>query len=440
MVPRKGYDVLLAALAELKDLRWRLTIAGDRTRDPAAAARLDADIAALGLADRVTAAGAVSGERLAALYAGADLFVLPSRFEGYGMAFAEAMAHGVPVIGTTAGALPQTIPPGTGILVPPDDVPALAARVATPDTGSRRAATACHGRPRGGAASADMAGIRQAVRCRDRSRRMSGFPASWLALRERYDAGARNKTVLDAVAAFAAARSAIAVADLASGTGATLRALSPSLPPHQTWRLVDNDLGLLARAGAARHSPRIHVTTIPIDLARDLELALDGQVDLVTASALLDLVSEAWMERLVVEIAARKLPVYAALSYDGAVSFDGADPLDERVIAGVNAHQTRDKGFGPALGPAAATQAIRRFEFVGYRIIQGRSDWSLGRDDGEMQNELAVGWAAAAREAGTISIDEAARWLALRRNAIAAGKSSVRVGHLDFFAAPIGTR
>jgi hypothetical protein len=268
---------------------------------------------------------------------------------------------------------------------------------------------------------------------------MSGFAASWLALRERYDAQARNKIVLDAVAAFAALRSSIAVTDLASGTGATLRALSSYLPARQTWRLVDNDLGLLVRAGAMQRSSGIHVTTIPIDLARDLELALDGQVDLVTASALLDLVSAAWLERLVVEIAARKLPVYAALSYDGAVSFDPAVPLDDAVIAAVNRHQTRDKGFGAALGPAAAAQAIRRFESVGYRIVQGKSDWILGRDDGEMQNELAAGWAATASEA-TISIDAAARWLAARRKAIAAGRSSIRVAHLDFFAVPIGTR
>jgi glycosyltransferase involved in cell wall biosynthesis len=127
VVPRKGYDVLVAALATLKDLPWRLTIAGDRTRDPAAAARLDDDIAELDLAGRVDVAGAVPPGRLAELYACADLFVLPSRFEGYGMAFAEAIAHGVPVIGTTVGALPDTIPAGTGILVPPEDPSALAA-------------------------------------------------------------------------------------------------------------------------------------------------------------------------------------------------------------------------------------------------------------------------------------------------------------------------
>jgi glycosyltransferase involved in cell wall biosynthesis len=127
VVPRKGYDVLIAALAELDDLPWRLTIAGDCTRDPATADRLERDIADRCLSDRVIVAGAVSDERLEALYAGADLFVLPSRFEGYGMGFAEAIAHGLPVIGTTAGAIPDTVPAGAGLLVPPDDVPALAA-------------------------------------------------------------------------------------------------------------------------------------------------------------------------------------------------------------------------------------------------------------------------------------------------------------------------
>jgi glycosyltransferase involved in cell wall biosynthesis len=127
VVPRKGYDVLIAALAALADLPWRLTIAGDCARDPATAAQIEADIARRDLAGRVVLAGAVSDECLEALYLGADLFVLPSRYEGYGMGFAEAIAHGLPVIGTTAGAIPETVPAGTGLLVPPDDVPALAA-------------------------------------------------------------------------------------------------------------------------------------------------------------------------------------------------------------------------------------------------------------------------------------------------------------------------
>jgi glycosyltransferase involved in cell wall biosynthesis len=126
VVPRKGFDVLVAALATLPDLSWRLTIAGDRTRDRHAAARLDADIARHALENRVTVLGAVSPQRLAALYMEADMFVLASRFEGYGMAYAEAVAHGLPVIGGNAGAIPDTVPPDAGLLVTPGDIRAFA--------------------------------------------------------------------------------------------------------------------------------------------------------------------------------------------------------------------------------------------------------------------------------------------------------------------------
>lgn len=126
IVPRKGYDVLIAALAGLGDLPWRLTIAGACDRDIAAVARLDADIARFDLGTRVALVGALSTDALAALYAAVDLFVLPSRFEGYGMAFTEAIASGLPVVGTTAGAIPETVPAAAGVLVPPDDVDALA--------------------------------------------------------------------------------------------------------------------------------------------------------------------------------------------------------------------------------------------------------------------------------------------------------------------------
>jgi glycosyltransferase involved in cell wall biosynthesis len=125
VVPRKGFDVLVEALAAMPGLPWRLTIAGDRTRDVKAAEQLDADIKQYGLTERIDVLGAVSAERIEALYAEADIFVLASRFEGYGMAYAEALAHGLPVIGTTAGATPDTVPPNAGVLVEPNDVKAL---------------------------------------------------------------------------------------------------------------------------------------------------------------------------------------------------------------------------------------------------------------------------------------------------------------------------
>jgi glycosyltransferase involved in cell wall biosynthesis len=126
VVRRKGYDVLIEALARMRDLPWRMAIVGDRSRSRATVEALDADVRRHDLGDHITFMGAVDDERLAALYAEADLFVLASRFEGYGMAFAEAIAHGLPVIGTTAGAIPDTVTEGTGILVPPDDAAALA--------------------------------------------------------------------------------------------------------------------------------------------------------------------------------------------------------------------------------------------------------------------------------------------------------------------------
>ena len=127
VVPRKGYDVLVAALAELSDLPWDLVIVGDRTRSRETVRRLDEDIDKRGLAGRIVFAGIADSDGLRALYASADLFVLPSRFEGYGMAIADAIAHGVPVVATTAGAIPDTVPPGSGVLVRPDDAQALAA-------------------------------------------------------------------------------------------------------------------------------------------------------------------------------------------------------------------------------------------------------------------------------------------------------------------------
>ncbi len=121
---------------------------------------------------------------------------------------------------------------------------------------------------------------------------MSGFSAEWLTLREPYDLNSRNPTVIDAVAAALEPLSSVRIVDLASGTGSTIRALSPFLPARQSWKLIDNDLGLLARAAATPRAKQVAATTIPLDLNRDLEAALDGPIDLVATSALLDLVSK----------------------------------------------------------------------------------------------------------------------------------------------------
>lgn len=174
---------------------------------------------------------------------------------------------------------------------------------------------------------------------------MSGFSIEWLTRREPYDRRARNTAVLAAVARSVAAYPSARVVDIACGTGATLRAMSGVLPQRQSWLLVDNDLSLLARAQPAPNAD-VTVRTTPLDLVHDLETALDGPVDLVTASAFLDLVSAEWIERLVTEIAVRKLRFYAALTYDGRVGSNRPIPRTRRSSPRSIAINARTRALG----------------------------------------------------------------------------------------------
>ena len=126
LTPRKGHEVLLRAYARITDLAWSALWVGSRSRDPATAETLAALIASLGLARRVRFAGELQDGALDDAYAASDLFVLPSHHEGYGMVFAEALARGLPVVATRAGAIPDTVPAECGLLVPPGDDEALA--------------------------------------------------------------------------------------------------------------------------------------------------------------------------------------------------------------------------------------------------------------------------------------------------------------------------
>lgn len=122
---RKGYDLLFAALGNLTSANWQLDVVGGLEADRACVGSLMAQLEALQLKERVTFHGAVPGEKLTDYYQGANLFVLASRYEGYGMAYTEALAHGLPVIGSGAGAVAETLSCGGAIYCGVEDVPAL---------------------------------------------------------------------------------------------------------------------------------------------------------------------------------------------------------------------------------------------------------------------------------------------------------------------------
>ena len=258
---------------------------------------------------------------------------------------------------------------------------------------------------------------------------MSGFSAEWLALREPVDVAARSRVLAAAAAASLGPSRPVRALDLATGTGSNVRFLAGYLPFEQEWLLVDADERLLQLLPS--RLPRLRFDARILDL-NTLEHAgiVEGRA-LVTASALLDLVSDRWVAMLAGACARAGATVLFALSYDGRILLSPEDPEDARVRDLVNAHQRTDKGFGPALGPAAAARAEEHFARAGYRMRRESSDWVLGKDRLQLQRELIAGWAAAASEIAPEDKGEIAGWRDRRLGHVAAGRSAIIVGHID---------
>lgn len=149
--PRKAHHVLIEALGRIEALDWTCAVAGGLERVPEIAEALIAQIAMLGLEDRVRLIGEVDEVRAAALYADADLFALASVYEGYGMVFAEALAHGLPIVATTGGAIPEVVPEDAGILVAPNDAEAFAHALGAVVADPQQRAALAEGAQRAGA-------------------------------------------------------------------------------------------------------------------------------------------------------------------------------------------------------------------------------------------------------------------------------------------------
>jgi hypothetical protein len=517
--------------------------------------------------------GEVDAATLQTHYAAADLLVLPSLHEGYGMVVAEALAAGLPVLASRAGALAHTVPAGAGLLVPPGDATALQSALARLITepglrthlaaGARAAAgrlptwaqqaarfaavlkdvaVSPPGRPEGEFRRAKPEGtpVSRPGRPKGENRRAppearaprqpvqtepsAAFSAGWLQQREPFDAVARDAAAarMHLQARLAALRPAAyqpwRVIDLACGTGANLRWLAPRLGGAQQWLVVDHDAALLrhwpaslaaaaaasggtdaaaaaetiggsvavaakveasnrgvtvaaeveassgdvaaaAEAGAAgagvavaarhraaeREALRFSgagfdaaIVRRQLDLAHRLDRLPWSSARLVTASALLDLVSEAWLDKLVAYGVAARVAWLFALSVDGRHRWAPRDPQDDAVGALFQAHQQRDKGFGPALGARAAPLLMRALRGAGYRVHGQRSDWRLdGRSDAAalaLLRALVDGMAGAAAEQDPAAAAWVQAWRQ-RRLALAA-RSSLRVGHVELLALP----
>jgi len=266
---------------------------------------------------------------------------------------------------------------------------------------------------------------------------MSGFSAGWLALREPADHGSRSLSLTRAIAGVLPKNGEILVLDLAAGTGSNVRYLSPHLRRPQRWLLVDHDEALLARARNDGDRENVSIETRQADLASlnaPVSRGLFQDRSLVTASALLDLVSDDWMCALASRCRDVQAVALFALSYDGVIRCSPEDAEDQHVFELVNEHQRTDKGFGPALGPGAANSAERWFSRLGYHVQRERSDWVVTSGLAELQRQLIDGWARAAVE---IAPDHAAAieaWRVRRLAHVAIHRSKLRVGHEDLGA------
>lgn len=276
---------------------------------------------------------------------------------------------------------------------------------------------------------------------------METFDADWLTLREPADRRARAGKLTERLGEAWRRQGWTRVVDLGSGTGANLRYLAPRLPAGQRWTLVDHDprhLDRLRRLDAPAEVDAVAV--VSRDLAAD-GLAVVEDADLVTGSALLDLVSESWIAELVDRCVDTACGAYFALTYDGGVRWmtgsaagwrGDDDPDDGFVSSLVNRHQRIDKGFGPALGPTAAVSAARLFHEAGYRIWLASSAWRLEAGDRRLADRLVEGWAEAAADLRPEHQARVEAWALRRWDALARGSFRVTVGHRDLLALPGG--
>ena len=283
--------------------------------------------------------------------------------------------------------------------------------------------------------------------------------SGWLKLREAADAAARATTLIEDAVRTLAGTDPVRVLDLGTGAGSNLRYLIPRLPPRQRWLVVDRGEDLLADL-VARTAPwatarglsaeaaggRLTISGGDLDCVvetRQLDLGplADPSIfhgrNLVTASALLDLVSASWLATVAGHCRAQDAAALFAITYNGRSTCQPQEPEDALVRALFNRHQRTDKGLGgPAEGPGATDAARHAFDAAGFSVRVAPSDWTIGPDAREMQQYLIDGWAFAASEVSPRDAPAIADWQRRRLACIGAGRSRLTVGHFDLLATP----
>jgi hypothetical protein len=281
--------------------------------------------------------------------------------------------------------------------------------------------------------------------------------SNWLALREAADASARSTALTAAIAERLARENPVRVLDLGTGTGSNLRYLMPHLGANQHWVVIDQDPDVLSnlRSGMSTWAAErgyaiaidakgltvlgpglvciVEIQRMNLGAADDATIFSDRH--LVTASALLDLVSDGWMRNLAARCREHDALVLFALTYDGRSHCAPSEPQDDLIRELMNCHQKqRETGFGRAAGPDAPASATTALTAVGYEVQQHMSDWVLAANTRAMQRELLRVWAAAALEIAPERAQSIQDWLARRLAHVDADGSTITVGHQDLAA------
>jgi hypothetical protein len=268
----------------------------------------------------------------------------------------------------------------------------------------------------------------------------SRVSARWLALREPADAEARARDLVERLARALPATGRRVIHDLGGGTGSMGRWLAPLLAGSQHWVVHDRDADLLALAAANGPGRAADGAPVTVD-ARHTDLSRLGARDLVgagliTASALLDILTEDDMARLAGVCAGAGCPILLALSVIGRVEITPSDPLDRRVAAAFNAHQRRTTKRGRLLGPDAVGFAVERFGLLGAEVLVRPSPWRLWRTHVGLAVEWLTAWVRAASEQERELAAQCELYVRRRLTQAAAGQLAVTVGHADLLVLP----